>query len=93
MLRPYRFHNGVKMAWVKPSPIKELNMRKMLRNVGRGLKALHRDEGGAEMLEYILIVAVIALPLVGLLIVFRENLVTWFESLLEEVGIDEEMGE
>jgi Flp pilus assembly pilin Flp len=37
-------------------------------------KAFWNDEQGATFVEYILIVAAIALPLLGLLIIFREEL-------------------
>ncbi len=43
----------------------------------RQLKKLHRDERGAEGLEKLLIVAAIVLPLLGLLIWFRDELRSW----------------
>ena len=67
-------------------------MKNMLRNVARRARALHRDEGGAEMLEYILIVAVVALPLVGLLLWFRDEVSQWLQErwgdISEDTGID-----
>lgn len=41
---------------------------------------LHRDEQGAEGLEKLLIVAVIVLPLLGLLILFRDRINTWVNN-------------
>jgi Flp pilus assembly pilin Flp len=41
------------------------------------LKRLHRDERGAEGLEKLLIVAAIVLPLLGLLIIFRNEIRNW----------------
>ena len=35
----------------------------MLKWIGGKLKALHSDEQGADMVEYVLIVAAVALPL------------------------------
>jgi len=49
----------------------------MLDRVMRSLKRLHRDERGAEGLEKLLIIAAIVLPLLGLLIIFREEIKTW----------------
>ncbi len=72
--------------------MKDANMKNMLRNVARRARALHRDEGGAEMLEYILIVAVVALPLVGLLLWFRDEVSQWLQErwgdISEDTGID-----
>lgn len=49
------------------------------------LGAFNRDEQGAGMVEYILIVAAIALPLLALLIIFRDDLKEWFEGEFEDV--------
>jgi len=43
--------------------------------VGRSLAALHRDEQGAEGLEKLLIIGAIVLPILGLLVFFRKDLV------------------
>ncbi len=64
-------------------------MKNMLRNVARLARALHRDEGGAEMLEYILIIAVVALPLVGLLIWFRDQIAEWIDTRWGEISGDD----
>jgi Flp pilus assembly pilin Flp len=37
------------------------------------------------MVEYILIVAAIALPLLALLIIFRDDLKNWFEGEFEDI--------
>lgn len=51
----------------------------------RKLAALHRDESGAEMLEYILVVAVVALPMVGILIWFRDEIYEWVREIWGDV--------
>ena len=56
--------------------------------VGRGIARLHRDEGGAEGLEKLLIVAAIVLPLLGVLIFFRNELGTWVEGLWSDMTGD-----
>ena len=47
----------------------------------RQLRRLHRDERGAEGLEKLLIIAAIVLPLLGLLIWFRDELKDWVKGL------------
>lgn len=44
------------------------------------LVALHRDERGAEGLEKVLIIAAVALPLLGLLIAYRKEINTWINQ-------------
>lgn len=57
------------------------------------LKSLHRDEQGADLVEYILIVAAIALPLLGVIIWFKDDISEWIGESYDEVregdgGID-----
>jgi len=52
------------------------------------LKRLHQDERGAEGLEKLLIVAAIVLPLLGLLIIFRNEIKTWVTDLWKEAKQD-----
>jgi len=52
------------------------------------LKAFHRDERGMEGLEKLLIIAAITLPLLGLLIVFRNELWNWVKGLWETTLAD-----
>ena len=52
-----------------------------MRRVVRALKAFHRDETGVQGLELLLIVAAIVLPLLGLLIIFRNELWEWVQGL------------
>ena len=53
----------------------------MLQAIGRKLRALHRDEQGADMVEYILIVAAIALPVLAVVIWFWKDISTWAYKL------------
>jgi Flp pilus assembly pilin Flp len=48
-------------------------------------KKLHRDERGAEGLEKILIVCAVVLPLLGVLIFFRDEIMTWVKTLWDSV--------
>jgi Flp pilus assembly pilin Flp len=41
------------------------------------LTKLHRDEQGADMVEYVLIVAAVALPLLGVIIWFWQDISKW----------------
>lgn len=47
----------------------------------RRLAAFHRDERGAEGLEKILILAAVALPLLGLLIAYRKEINGWINNI------------
>jgi len=49
------------------------------------LRRLHRDERGAEGLEKLLIIAAIVLPLLGLLIIFRNEIRTWVVDIWKTV--------
>lgn len=49
----------------------------MLGKMKKALLAFHRDENGADMIEYILIVAAVALPLVAIMIWFKDDISQW----------------
>ena len=52
------------------------------------LLRLHRDDRGAEGLEKLLIIAAIVLPLLGLLIVFRQRIGDWSSEMWNTVKGD-----
>lgn len=56
-------------------------IRTLSKKLSGRLRALHRDEQGADMVEYILIVAAVALPLLAVIIWFRGELTDWFKGL------------
>ena len=57
-----------------------MELLKLWKNISRGLKSLHRDEQGADMIEYILIVAAVALPLLGVIIWFWKDISAWIKE-------------
>jgi Flp pilus assembly pilin Flp len=57
----------------------------MLKRVGRTLRALHRDEGGADMVEYILVIAAIALPLLAIILIFRDRIWDWVQEQWQNI--------
>lgn len=59
-------------------------MKAQLSVLKEHLLRLHRDERGAEGLEKLLIIAAIVLPLLGLLLLFRNRLGEWVEGLWEQ---------
>ena len=61
----------------------------LLRNISRGLRSLHRDEQGADMIEYILIVAAISLPLLGVIIWFWKDISAWVKESYDEAKTGE----
>lgn len=63
----------------------------MIRALGRHLKRLHRDEQGADMVEYILIIAAIALPLLAVAIVFRDELWGYVKEFWDNITGDIEV--
>jgi Flp pilus assembly pilin Flp len=61
----------------------------MVHNIRTFLRRLHNDTSGAMTVEKILILGLIALPLVVILIAFKEKIKGWFttqNNLLKEDG-------
>ncbi|MBS3733917.1 MAG: hypothetical protein KGY99_03215 [Phycisphaerae bacterium] len=62
----------------------------MLRRLRQILGRLHRDEQGIDTIEYILLVAFIALPLVAVALIFRDELWTrvrdWWDRIAGDTG-------
>jgi Flp pilus assembly pilin Flp len=54
------------------------------------LARLHRDERGVEGVELLLIIAAIALPLLGLLIIFRKEVKEWVKGIWERASSSSE---
>jgi len=63
-------------------------MHQLITRIKSAALRLHRDEQGAEGLEKLLIVAAIVLPLLGLLIVFRDSISNWVEEVFTDVRDD-----
>ena len=57
----------------------------ILRRTKSAVLSVHRNEQGAEGIEKLLILAAIALPLLGLLLFFRNELWGWVEGIWENV--------
>ena len=45
---------------------------------------LYRDERGAEGFEKLLIIAAVVLPLLGILIFFRDDILTWITGVWQD---------
>ena len=60
-------------------------MKGMLSRVKRELQSLYRDEQGADMIEYILIVAAIALPLIAVIIWFWKDISNWTKERYDDI--------
>ena len=52
----------------------------MLKWISRKVEALHTDEQGADMVEYVLIVAAVALPLLAVIIWFWHDITGWLDT-------------
>ena len=64
----------------------------MIKKLKSRLLALHRDEQGADMVEYILIIAAIGLPLLGVIIWFWKDIKEWMKDLYGQVQTEAEEG-
>ena len=64
-----------------------------MKRVWNTLAKLHADERGAEGLEKLLIVAAIVLPLLGLLIIFRNEIREWVVDIWEQARGDAEQNQ
>jgi len=57
----------------------------MLKSIKRTLLALHRDEQGADMVEYILIIAAVGLPLLAVILWFWHDISkvakSWWDAI------------
>ena len=60
-------------------------MKTLAKQLSRVASRLHRDEGGATMVEYILVIVAIALPVLGALIWFWDDIRAWFVEEYDEV--------
>ena len=63
-----------------------------LKSIRERLKALHRDDRGADMVEYILLIAAVALPLLAVLIFFWKDIAEWASTLYEDAKGSAEEG-
>jgi Flp pilus assembly pilin Flp len=52
----------------------------MLKWISRKAQAMHRDEQGADMVEYVLIIAAVALPLLAVIIWFWKDIDDWIKD-------------
>jgi Flp pilus assembly pilin Flp len=75
--------------------LKELQMSMWSKTKSR-LIAFHNDEKGADMVEYILIVAAIALPLLAVAIYFWKDLKKqvwdWWDSIKGDTAVSDNPG-
>jgi Flp pilus assembly pilin Flp len=68
-------------------------MKNLWRRAGTLLRALHEGERGANMVEYVLIVAAVALPILAILLLYRNELMEWVQRNWRSVtGAPDPMG-
>ena len=60
-------------------------MNKLKTMMGR----MHRDEKGADLVEYVLIIAAVALPVLGIIIWFKDEISTWIGESYDKVRDDD----
>lgn len=63
-------------------------MKASMTRIRQGLHRLLKDDRGAEGLEKLLIIGAIVLPLLGVLLIFRERIVEMLRSRWEDVEGD-----
>jgi len=66
---------------------------KRSRRLAGEARRFHRDELGSQGLEKLLIVAAIVLPLLGLLIIFRNEIKNWVVEIWKQAKGDAEQGQ
>jgi Flp pilus assembly pilin Flp len=57
----------------------------MLKNMKKTLLALHKDERGAMSAEYMLLLALIGIPVAILLYIFAKKAMGWFSAADEKL--------
>lgn len=57
----------------------------MFRLLARKMMALHKDEQGASMVEYALIIAAVALPVLAVILWYRNEIAQWAKDKWEVV--------
>jgi Flp pilus assembly pilin Flp len=62
----------------------------MLKRLAANLKRFYKDETGAEPLEKILIIGLIILPLLAILIFFKNDFTEWVRGLWDTVRDEHE---
>ena len=60
----------------------------MWTTVKTALKALQEDQQGADTVEYVLIVAAIALPLLGVMVFFWDDIKEWVFEKTDQLKED-----
>ena len=68
-------------------------VEKRSRRLADAVRRFHRDERGSQGLEKLLIVAAIVLPLLGLLIIFRNEIKTWVVEIWKQAKGDAEQNQ
>ena len=52
-------------------------MKSWMQSMSKLARRFHEDEGGADMVEYILIIAAIALPILAIVIYYKNDIREW----------------
>ncbi|MCL2701718.1 MAG: hypothetical protein FWE88_08495 [Phycisphaerae bacterium] len=53
----------------------------MVKRMRDALVRFHKDEGGIDMVEYVLLIAIVALPLLAVVIYFWKDIARWVGEL------------
>lgn len=54
-------------------------MKNLWMRAGGLLRRVYRDEQGANMIEYVLIIAAVALPILAIVLIYRNDLMEWVQ--------------
>jgi Flp pilus assembly pilin Flp len=55
-------------------------MRNLCRSAAGLLRRIYSEERGATMIEYVLIIAAIALPVLAIVLLYRNDLMEWLKG-------------
>jgi Flp pilus assembly pilin Flp len=72
--------NGAAGRAVVIEDCKERQMRRLCKRAAGLLRRVYRDEQGANMLEYVLIIAAVALPVLAIVLLYRNELMQWVQE-------------
>jgi Flp pilus assembly pilin Flp len=68
-------------------------MKNLWKKAAGALRVIHEDEQGANMVEYVLIIAAVALPILAIVLIYRNDIMEWVKEQWDKVrGVPDATG-